>query len=160
MNLSEHFTLNEIEESETADRIGANNIIPPEMIQYWKAGCDYLEAVRKFNGEHALKITSGYRNFAVNSATRGASKTSHHMGKSKGFYCCAFDIKCANGNATLFRNIKEQVEKKRFDCDQLIWEYGDDKAPAWVHVGFVFGKKMRGQILRKRVGSTKYEELA
>lgn len=166
MNLSKHFTLADITRSETAVRLGIDNSLPPDMLDYWEAGCDYLEAVQtitesyihgqefgRARGVGALRITSGFRCAELNKRIAGSSKTSMHTGKWRGLYCCAFDLQTVAGNDKLFH----AVRNSQLDFDQLIWEYGNDVAPAWVHIGFVFGKVMRKELLRKRVGTVKYE---
>jgi hypothetical protein len=42
--------------------------------------------------------------------------------------------------------------------DQLIWEFGTDKNPDWVHVSYSTTGKNRGQILvaKKVAGKTQY----
>ena len=44
-------------------------------------------------------------------------------------------------NAEIFKFIRDNL-----DFDQLIWEYGTDDNPSWVHVSFVEGKN-RGRVL-------------
>ena len=46
-------------------------------------------------------------------------------------------------NAQLFHYIKDNLE-----FDQLIWEYGTDKEPDWVHVSFTNRRPNRGVILK------------
>ena len=57
-------------------------------------------------------------------------------------------------NADLFYMIEEELE-----FDQLIWEYGDDENPDWVHVSYREGNN-RKRILRaiQRNGKVNYEE--
>ena len=58
-------------------------------------------------------------------------------------------------NADVFNYIKENLP-----FDQLIWEFGTDKNPDWVHVSYKKGGPQRGQILRAKrnsVGKTFYE---
>ena len=38
--------------------------------------------------------------------------------------------------------------KKNLDWDQMIWEFGDDENPAWIHVSFKEGGGNRCQIKR------------
>jgi hypothetical protein len=50
--------------------------------------------------------------------------------------------------------------KKILPFDQLIWEFGTDKNPDWVHVSYKKGGPQRGQILRavrNSTGKTIYE---
>ena len=46
--------------------------------------------------------------------------------------------------------LKEVVKsiKKNLEWDQMIWEFGDDESPAWIHVSFKEGGKNRKQIKR------------
>ncbi len=48
--------------------------------------------------------------------------------------------------------------KKYLDFDQMIWEFGDDKNPDWVHVSYVSEEKNRNRCLKayKHKGKTKY----
>jgi hypothetical protein len=45
-------------------------------------------------------------------------------------------------NAQIFHFIKDTL-----NFDQLIWEFGTDKNPDWVHVSFAANKSQRKQIL-------------
>jgi len=56
-------------------------------------------------------------------------------------------------NKEMFEFIKDEL-----DFDQLIWEFGDDNNPAWIHVSYVSNKNNRRRILKaeKQQGSTIY----
>ena len=49
--------------------------------------------------------------------------------------------------------------KDNLDYDQLIWEFGDDQNPAWVHVSYVDSDFNRQRCLKayKENGKTKYK---
>ena len=49
--------------------------------------------------------------------------------------------------------------RNHLDFDQIIWEFGDDKNPAWVHVSYVSEEDNRHRCLRavKKNGKTHYE---
>ncbi len=58
-------------------------------------------------------------------------------------------------NAKIFEYIKDNLE-----FDQLIWEFGDSKKPAWVHVSYK-AEGNRGEILvakKNSKGRTYYEQ--
>ena len=57
-------------------------------------------------------------------------------------------------NAQIFNYIKENLK-----FDQLIWEFGTDKNPDWVHVSYASNGKQRNQILKAKHTSkgAKYE---
>ena len=49
--------------------------------------------------------------------------------------------------------------KKHLDFDQIIWEFGDEDNPDWVHVSYVSEDKNRNRCLQayKESGKTKYK---
>ena len=57
----------------------------------------------------------------------------------------AMDIQGINGvtNAEIYRYIRDNM-----NFDQLIWEFGTSKEPAWVHVSFKANGVNRKQILK------------
>ena len=56
-------------------------------------------------------------------------------------------------NAEMYHWIKDNL-----DFDQMIWEFGDDDNPNWVHISYVSPKDNRNRCLKayKEKGSTKY----
>lgn len=84
-----------------------------------------------------IKVTSGYRSPLLNSKTPGSSTTSQHSAGE------AADLVSAD-NAAMFDYIR-----KHLPFDQLIWEFGDDHNPDWVHVSYR-RQKRRKQVLRAR----------
>ena len=48
--------------------------------------------------------------------------------------------------------------KDNLDFDQMIWEFGDDNNPNWVHVSYVSEESNRNRCLKayKENGKTKY----
>lgn len=147
MNLSKHFTLKEMTMSTTAMRLGIDNTPSAESIQSMSLLADrVLEPVREYIGE-PIKISSGYRSPELNKKVGGSKTSQHCLGE-------AADIVCPNKNSEVFHFIKNNLE-----FDQLIWEFGDEQEPDWVHVSYR-GNRMRGQVLvaSKKNGKTVYEE--
>ena len=56
-------------------------------------------------------------------------------------------------NAEMFKWIKENL-----NFDQMIWEFGNDNNPDWVHISYVSEAKNRNRCLKayKEKGKTKY----
>jgi len=48
-------------------------------------------------------------------------------------------------NADIFNYVKENLE-----WDQMIWEFGDDKEPNWVHISYKDDGPNRNQVKRAR----------
>jgi hypothetical protein len=68
----------------------------------------------------------------------------------------AMDIDDNYGNATnaeMYHWIKENL-----DFDQLIWEFGDDDNPNWLHISYVSKEDNRNRCLRayRNNGKTAY----
>jgi hypothetical protein len=138
--VTNNFTLAEL----TATKTGLPNALPKHLEPNLRALAEkVLQPTR--DALHAVKVTSAYRSPAVNSKVGGA-KTSQHVQAQ------AADLKFDGGNEVLFNWIRENL-----DFDQLIWEFGTDKAPSWVHVSYS-NTKNRKQILKavKYNGKTKY----
>lgn len=148
MKLSQNFYLNEFTRSDAAKRQGIPNVPNAQEIERLKAICeDILEPLRADMG-FPIFISSGFRSAAVNKKIGGSTTSQHCKGE-------AVDIDNDGNNAEIFHWILENA-----DFDQLIWEFGNEKEPDWVHVSYVKDRKNRGQILRaKRVaGKTVYEK--
>jgi uncharacterized protein YdeI (YjbR/CyaY-like superfamily) len=56
-------------------------------------------------------------------------------------------------NAEMYNWIKENL-----DFDQMIWEFGDDDNPDWVHVSYVSEEENRNRCLKayRKDGKTQY----
>ena len=121
MRIGKYFTLSEL----TVTKTGLVNV--PSKIEVQRLSLlveNILDPLRELYGKPII-VNSGYRSPLVNSKTKGASKTSDHMAG------CAADIDTTADNALLFKLIRDN-----FKFDQLIWENGDDKSPAWIHVSY------------------------
>lgn len=130
MNLSKHFTLAEM----TVTQSGINNTPDESTRSRLAYTASYMEQVRHVLNDNAIKVNSGYRSLAVNTAI-GGSKTSSHM---SGF---AVDFTCEG-----FGSAEDVVNylRGKVPVDQLIWEHPPGKNP-WVHISF--DPRWRGQVL-------------
>ena len=137
MQLTKSFSLAELLESQTARRHNITEQFnpPQDVIQnLTNLLTNIVEPLREELG-CSIQISSGYRCPKTNKLIKGAANSQHVVGQ-------AVDIKCPSaGNATLFHKIRELA----LPYDQLIWEYGTTKEPAWVHVSF--GPRQRRQVL-------------
>lgn len=149
MILSKNLLLSEMLRSESAKRRGIKNIPTTEHIENMKAlAINVFQKVRDHFGI-PIHISSGYRSKELNKVIGGSQTSQHSKGE-------AFDVDMDNTsitNAQIFHYIKDNLE-----FDQLIWEFGNSKNPAWVHVSFVRKGKNRKQILiaKKIAGKTTY----
>ena len=154
MKLSENFTLAEFIYSPTAIKHGIDNTPPAEHVANIQAlVSNVVQPVRSFLKE-PLKISSGYRHPDLNARIGGAHKIVDGKKVATSQHCKgeAADLNLHGRNAEIFRYIKANL-----DFDQIIWEFGSDSEPAWVHVSYS-QKKNRKQVLKaiKEGGATKY----
>jgi zinc D-Ala-D-Ala carboxypeptidase len=96
-------------------------------------------------------ISSGYRGKALNKAIKNASTTSQH--------CRGEAIDINQGNSKVTNKMVFEYIKSNLPFDQLIYEFGNDVEPDWVHVSYSSSKNQRSQVLRavKVNGKTKYQ---
>jgi hypothetical protein len=141
MNLSAHVTLAEFENSPTATTHGINNKMSESQIASAKLLCENVFEPLRLYLNTPIKINSGYRSAQLNKMIKG-SLTSQH---------CKAEALDLHIGAKGFNFIKDKLE-----FDQLIWEFGNDENPQWVHVSF--SKRNRKQVLKayKQNGKTKY----
>jgi hypothetical protein len=150
MQLSKNLSLAEVTRSESAKRNGISNMPTPEHIENFKLLAEKVFQPIREHFAVPIHISSGYRSAALNKAVKGSLSSQHCSGE-------AIDIDMDGTtitNAQVFNYIKENLE-----FDQLIWEFGTDKNPDWVHVSYESKGKQRKQILKayKAGGATKYK---
>ena len=151
MQISKHLSLAEVSRSETAKRKGINNTPSGEHLENFKKLAENIfEPIREHFGV-PIHISSGYRSKELNAAVGGSSSSQH---------CSAEAIEIdmdgsPNGvtNKMVFDFIKDNL-----NFDQLLWEFGNDSNPDWVHVSYESTGKQRKQILKviKANGKTSY----
>lgn len=136
MNLSNHFTLEELTDSDLAIRKGIDNSPPTEILSNLHVLADGLERARIVLIAPII-ITSGYRCQKLNEAIGGAKNSQHTQG-------LAADIKVPNMTPKeVCLSLLEHEDFVRFD--QLIQEGN------WTHVSF--SDHPRGDVLTAHFGS-------
>jgi hypothetical protein len=142
MQLSEHLSLAEVTYSETAHRLGISNEPTPEHLAAFKLLAEHIfEPIRKHFGK-PIKVSSGYRSAALNAATPGSSATSQHC-KGEAVDLDQDGMPTGITNKMVFDYIKGNL-----NFDQLIWEYGNDTNPDWVHVSYSAKGPQRKMVLK------------
>ena len=147
--ISKHISYKEGTYSQTALRRGLDNTPNEEQLKCMKEVAENLfEPLREWVGG-PIKINSFFRGEPVNTAIGGSTRSQHMKGQ-------AIDIDDTFGhktNAEMYHYIKDNL-----DFDQMIWEFGDDKNPNWVHISYVTHRENRKKltIAKKINGKTKY----
>ena len=148
--ISKHISYKEGVYSATATRRGIDNVPNDEQLANMELIAEKVfEPLRKYVGG-PIKINSFFRCPKLNKAIGGSNKSQHCYGQ-------AIDIDDTYkvvANSDMYNYIKNNL-----DFDQLIWEFGDDENPAWVHVSYVSPEKNRNRCLLayKKNKKTKYK---
>jgi hypothetical protein len=142
MKLSKYFILAELTPSSTAKRLGIKNEPTPSHLESLKLlAINVLDKVREHFGK-PIWISSGYRSKALNEATPGSSATSQHCTGE------AADLDQDGRGTGVTNKMVFDYIKDHLNFDQLIYEYGTDANPDWVHVSWESTGKQRKQVLR------------
>ena len=147
--ISEHISYKEGVYSITATRLGIDNTPNDEQLNNMElVAKEVFEPLREWVGG-PIKVNSFFRGLGLNTAIGGAKSSQHMKGQ-------AMDIDDGYGHATnaeMYHWIKENL-----DFDQLIWEFGDDDNPNWLHVSYVSKEDNRNRCLKayKEQGRSKY----
>jgi len=137
MNISKNISFKEATRSSTAIRKGISNEPNGDELESMQLVAEKIfQPLREKFG--AIRVNSFFRCSALNVAVGGSKSSQHCKGE-------AIDVDALNGvtNKELFYYIKDNLE-----FDQLIWEYGTDKEPDWVHFSFTNKRENRKQVLK------------
>lgn len=118
MNLSAHFSLEELVASQVATRQGISNAPPGKVIANLHRVADALEKVRQLVLA-PIYVSSGYRSPALNQAVGGASNSAHVLGLAADFTAAGWTP----------RALALKIAESDIEFDQLIYE------GTWVHLG-------------------------
>jgi len=147
--ISKHISYKEGVYSVTAIRKGIDNEPNEEQLSNMKLVAEKIfEPVRTYF-KVPIKVNSFFRSPDLNKAIGGSTKSQHCKGQ-------AIDIDDTYGkikNSDIYWWIKENL-----DFDQMIWEFGNNDNPDWVHVSYVSPDKNRNRCLKayREDGKTKY----
>ena len=147
--ISKHISWHEGTYSRTGERRDLDNTPNEEQLKCMKEVAENLfEPLREWVGG-GIKINSFFRGEPVNTAIGGSTSSQHMKGQ-------AIDIDDTfkhKTNAEMYHYIKDNL-----DFDQMIWEFGTDKNPNWLHISWVSHRPNRKKltIAKKVNGRTKY----
>jgi len=150
MKLSNNLSLYEVVKSSTAERLGIDNTPEFEHVESLRTISQRVfQPIRDYYGK-PVYISSGYRCKELNTAIGGSSKSQHCKGQ-------ALDIDNDYRNTVSNKEVFDFI-KDNLTFDQLIFEFGDNLNPSWVHVSYVTDRPNRKNVIRavKVGGKTKY----
>ena len=140
MKLSKNLSLQEAIKSNTATRLGIKNEPEQWEVNNLRAVAENVfQPIRDHFGV-PIGVSSGYRSKELNKAIGGSKYSQHMIGEALDLDA---DIYGRITNADIFNYIKDNLE-----WDQMIWEFGNDEEPNWVHVSYKEVGVNRKQIKR------------
>jgi hypothetical protein len=150
MKLSKNLSLKEATKSITAIRHGIDNTPEEYEISNLEAIADCVFQPLRDHFGVPIAITSGYRSKELNRKIGGSSTSQHMVGEALDLDAHIYG---KISNYDIFKYIYT-----RLNYDQLIWEFGDDEEPAWVHVSYKRIGENRNRTLKavKENGKTTY----
>jgi len=148
--ISKHISYKEGVYSRTATRRSIKNNPNAEQMENMISIAEKVFEPLRMWVSGPIKINSFFRSPELNKAIGGSGKSQHCHGQ-------AIDLDDTFGRATnaeMYKFIKENL-----DFDQMIWEFGDDDNPDWVHVSYVSPEQNRNRCLKayKENGKTNYK---
>ena len=138
--ISKHISYNEGVRSATAISLKIDNKPSDDILKKMVVVAEEVfEPLREW-AKHPINVNSFYRSPKLNTALKGSLTSSHMSGE-------AIDISTLGKktNGELFEYIKEKLE-----FDQLIWEFGNDENPRWIHVSYKNKKDNRKDVLKAK----------
>jgi hypothetical protein len=153
--ISENVSYKEAIKSDTAIRHSVLNEPNNDQLKRMQSLAMFVfEPLRNGLGDQPINISSFFRSSDLNSLIHGAENSQHlaNNGAAMDIDNDYFVIHGWSSNGEIFNYIKDNLY-----FDQLIWEFGDQDNPSWVHVSYN-GTKNRNEILKAvKIGSrTKY----
>ena len=142
MKIGKYLTTSQIAYSSTALHHNVNNTIPAGIFPAVEITINKLyDPIRDQFPD--IVLNSFYRCEILNVLLKGSKTSQHCKGE-------AIDINHPDAKS-VFEWIRANLK-----FDQIVYEFGDDNQPEWIHVSY--GKKLRGQILKsvKVHGQTQY----
>jgi len=148
--ISKHFTIVEVEKSQTSIRLGISNKLPKKFLVYAQdIAINILEKCRNKFG--SFTPNSWYRSKQINTRIGGSSTSQHCFGQA-----VDFEIPGVS-NIELGKWINQNLV-----FDQLIFEFVSKKNPkaGWIHCSYKKGYN-RNQVLKayKYRGKTVYKSI-
>lgn len=140
MKLSKNLSLAEVTKSNTAKRLGIDNTPDDWEIENLRAIAEEVFQPLRDSFGVPIHVSSGYRCEKLNVKIGGSIRSQHVQGRALDLDA---DVFGGCTNSQIFQFILNNLT-----FDQLIWEFGDQDDPDWVHVSYVRDGVNRGRCLK------------
>jgi len=152
MKLSKNLSLSEVIKSNTAERKGIDKSPNETHLNNLKYLAEQVFQPIRDYFEVPIYISSGYRSLSLNEAIGGSPRSFHSHGM-------ALDLDQDGRNKGVSNTEVFYFIKENLPFSELIWEFGDEDKPDWVHVAIAKGREneKKIKIAEKIDGKTKYK---
>ena len=144
MNLSEHFTLDEMTVSQEAVRSGLRNKPDAAQIEALRALCVHVLEPLRARVKRPIIVTSGYRSKSLNTRIGGSATSQHCKGEAADIIVPGMEV----------ADVVGLIRAMRLPFDQVIDEFG-----RWVHISHTSGNRAEVLAATRRAGQTHYRRV-
>ena len=141
-NISNHITYEEATVSSKAKELKISNDPNNKQLANMKLLAENIFEKIRENFNVPIFISSFFRSSKLNTKLKGSS-TSQHCANIGAAMDIDADVYKGVTNSEIFNYILNNL-----NFDQLIWEFGDDENPDWVHVSYVSDILNRKEVLK------------
>ena len=141
-NISKHITYDEATFSGKAKELNISNTPNSTQLANMKLLAENIFEKIRDHFDTPIYISSFFRSSRLNSKLKGSS-TSQHCANVGAAMDIDADVYKGVTNSEIFNYILENL-----NFDQLIWEFGNDENPDWVHVSYVSDILNRKEVLK------------
>ena len=131
MRLSNNFTLEEFERSNTAERLNIPNTAPTEAVDNLRRLCTVILQPLRDYYRTPITVNSGYRSAELNTRIGGAEHSQHMQGQAADIHFIGMET------------LPDVIKRYSLNFDQLIIY------KTFVHISYVSPNKNRKQIIYK-----------
>lgn len=124
MKISNHFTLKEVEHSDTAKTKGIENICTGDYLDNARYTASRLDYIRNCINLPFV-VTSWFRSFELNKAVGGSDKSAHKRG-------LAVDFRTKSNNMNVYQQIINLKSQNKISFDQCYY----DPKKNFIHIAF------------------------
>lgn len=142
MNLTEHFTLEELTRSATAQQRHITNTPDPQQTKALKALAQNILEPLRTHFRQPITISSAFRSKTLNQLVGGKPNSQHLLGEAADI---RIPIKDNKQDLTLAHRYIDYI-RARLDYDQLILEHNANKN-YWIHVSYTTRRPNRRQYI-------------
>ena len=141
-NISTHITYEEATISAKAKELKISNEPNSKQLYNMKLLAENIFEKIRENFNVPIFISSFFRSAKLNTKLKGSS-TSQHCANVGAAMDIDADVYKGVTNSEIFNYILDNL-----NFDQLIWEFGNDENPDWVHVSYVSDSLNRKEVLK------------